>query len=152
MRQEELLGNIESLIEIERPRDCLKSIGEDIRILMPESDRLTTGELYNRRKVQTCRYESEIASTYKSRSDICELSLWFFSKIMKQCLSDNQFEYCVSEVFETFIGFYISLCCFVEDTAVDTCEDVEIRIVRENLERGEESSHFRFKLHTIIAK
>ena len=40
--EEKLLSNLEPLIQVERTRDSLESIGKYIWILMPESDRLTT--------------------------------------------------------------------------------------------------------------
>ena len=71
---------------------------------------------------------------------------------MKKCFRNNELENCVTEIFETFVGFCIALRSFIEDTAVDAGEDVEINIFRENLERGEEFTHFRFKLSAIITK
>jgi hypothetical protein len=150
--EEELLRNFESLIEIKCTRDSLKSIGKNIWILMSSGDRLTTRELDHRGEVESQSYLSKIAPTHKGRTDICELSFGLFSEFMKQCLCNNEFEDSITKVFETFIGLCVSLCSFVEDATMDTSKDVETRVLRKNLERGEEFTHFRFKLHTIIAK
>jgi hypothetical protein len=41
---------------------------------------------------------------------------------------------------------------FVQDTAVDTGEDIELCVLRENLERREECAYLRFKLSTVITE
>jgi hypothetical protein len=71
---------------------------------------------------------------------------------MKKRLSDNEFENRISEVFKAFIGLCVTLGGFVEHTTMDTSKNIKMLVLWENLERGEEFSHFRFKLHTIIAK
>jgi hypothetical protein len=57
---------------------------------------------------------------------------------MKKCLCHDKFEYSISEIFESLIGFFVSLMGFIQDAPVDTSEDIEISISRENLERRKE--------------
>jgi hypothetical protein len=67
---------------------------------------------------------------------------------MIQCLCDDEFQYSISEVFESFIGLTISICDLIEDRSMDTGESIEIRVFRHDLERSEELSHFGFELWT----
>ena len=152
MCEYELLGELKPSIEIESPDHRFECIGEDVGILISTCERLTTRELDHVCEVESLRDLGEIASAYECGSYICELSLGLTREFTKECLSDREFEYRVTEVFETFIGLAISDVCLIEDTSVDTCEYVESRVFRKDLERREEGSYLRFELFTIVAE
>jgi hypothetical protein len=144
--------NIKALFEVESANDRFESIGENIGIFLPERECLSSRELDRTRKSEMSCYLSKIASSHEGRSDISEFPFWFLREVMKKCLGNSDFEHGISEEFKTFIGFTVSHVGFIEDTAVDTGEDIELWVLRENLERREEGAYLRFKLSAVIAE
>jgi hypothetical protein len=57
---------------------------------------------------------------------------------MKERFCDDKLEDCITEIFESFIGLGVADMCFIEYTPMDTGEDIESSISRENLERRKE--------------
>ena len=145
-------SDIKPLFEIESSDDCFEGIGEDIGIFLPESKCLSTRELDRTRESEFRSNLRKIASAYEGRSDISKFPFWFLWKLMIEGLCHCHFENSIPEEFEAFIGFSVSHMCFVEDTAVDTGEDIELWVLRENLERREECAYLRFKLSSVIAE
>ena len=152
MCEDECFRHLESLIEIESSDHRFERIGENIGILISTRERLTTRELDDVCELESLRDLGEIASAHECGSYIGELSLGLTREFTKECLSDREFEYRVTEVFETFIGLAISYMCFIEHTSMDTREYVESRVFRKDLERREEGSYLRFELFTIVAE
>jgi hypothetical protein len=137
MREDELSGPIESLIQIECSDDRLERIGEDVRILMSLRIVLTTRDLYRMREVKLMSNLSQIASSDKCWADIGEFSLWFLRKCMIECLCNDELEDGIPEILESLVGLTISICDLIEDRSMDTSERIEIRIFRQYLERSE---------------
>jgi hypothetical protein len=148
MREDEFSGSRKSMIQIEGSDEGLERIGEDVWILMSASIVFTTRELYGFWEVEFFGDLCEIATSYQSWSDIREFSFWFLRKCMIQCLCDDEFQYSISEVFESFIGLTISIGDLVENRSMDTGKGIEIGIFCYDLESSEQLTHLGFKLGT----
>ncbi len=114
MSEDEVFHSLESLIQIECTDDRLESIGKYIRILVSLRIVLATRDLYRMSKVKPMSNLGQIATSDKCRADICEFSLRLGWECMIECLCDDEFEYCISEIFESLIGLTISIGNLVE--------------------------------------
>jgi hypothetical protein len=113
MLQDESLCQLESAIEIEGSDESLESIGEDVGIILPESERLSSRELDRLREIKPPSDESEIASSHECRAYIGELSLRLFAEFVVESFGDRELEDSITEVFESFIGLGIAGMSFI---------------------------------------
>ena len=114
---DEFAYRLESRVEIERSKERLERVGEDVRVLVASGEGFPTGKEDEFAESDLFGSLREVLSPDEGRTDVGHFAFGFLGKLLIEEFGGNEFEDGVPEEFEPFVGF--RKIVFVQHRSVD---------------------------------